>query len=367
MKESFRAMAVEAQQSGKPISNETKEIVRNMTRDLKNTLEGALADEHASDQTLLNNALAAVEKCATERTKTKTGKVKQAQTTQETASATFHACKNASDDESLLQQAPGHNYGYNFDRNWTHTSNGTAHFSHSEHERHAHNTEFEKCSKLNTTVKNFVVKEQTQSEWCFEVERNHSTWDLIFSENAKTVEKSHDWFEFMDDFEEKNAAKYFQEREECHFARDVHVKRVQECIRLQHVFENDYCTWSGEIDAMCADYDSCYTAKFTIWNTTKFTVKAKEVQRKAQQHALEHIECYSNEILSDKTDISKCDVPTCSDCSPKLDIVYTDPHGQVKCDEDNKENEPCGTAWLTKNYGMYDNSDIPVDACVKCK
>merc|ERR1719213_1149073 len=89
-----------------------------------------------------------------------------------------------------------------------------------------------------------------------------------------------------------------------------------------------------------------------------------EIQFKAQQHALECLLCYGEQILEDSTNLTVCDGQDCQRCN-ELDINYTAPHDEEPCSEE-VANRPCEDDWCGENYGVYAGSDMPIDQCISC-
>jgi len=339
----------------------------------------ALIDDKDGAQSLHDIAFNAVENCRdgpVGRTAVFAGKIATLNATQQTDEDEFQSCKDG--DTSLLQKkkdAPvtgGHpwtddagthgGYGYNFTRTWNDEAKPDA-LGATSHESHAVEVHTRICAELDAHVASFNVRAQNNGEWC--ETPDPSDWSDAFRTNEDMVTNSHTWFSFMDNFEKHNAAEYKRLRKECHEARHRHQVRVEECHKLQSEFEAAYCAYANGIDEECHTYDTCYDstyASFVIQNTS---VADMEVQFKAQQHALECLLCYGDQILTDKTDLSACDGVDCVNCSPRLDIDYKIPHPEIPCDEEEPE-RPCTDGWCLAKYSGYADDGVPVRECQPC-
>merc|ERR1712203_1163651 len=125
---------------------------------------------------------------------------------------------------------------------------------------------------------------------------------------------------------------------------------------------------ANTIDEECHFYKDCYDTMKDEWETTTTAVKKKETQFKLQQHGLEILKCYGEQILQDNTDLTQCDDPTktCAGCSPALDIRYDDVHAFIPGTEELGTFRPCTLSWWNSNYGEYTGLDTPVDDCSSC-
>lgn len=385
MKESLRGIAMAAKQEGKQVNQTTIDVVSAMLTSINSTLVTALHQDKASAQATLDAALAAVQACRSARTNSFSGQVDTANTTQQNAHDDFFQCKNGEDAPALLQQKQGkhhrrhhrddpagsstggvngtHDYGYNFSRSW----HNDGKLSDTSHEVHAHTEEFEKCKLLNDTVKGYTTKviPTNHSDYCEQHDVNN--WTDLFRTNEKLTEQSYAWFSVMDAFEEANAQDYKDKRDDCHLARHRHQVRVVECNRLQHEFESAYCNYANAIDEVCYMYETCYQAQYAVWDGINTTAQNLEDQMKAQQHALEILLCYGNEIMQGETDLSNCDDEhaSCDKCDDYC-LNYTAPHVEIDCNEELETYRPCSDAWCTDTMGVFFDSAHPLDECVAC-
>jgi len=396
MQNTLVGIAKDAQKSGKPIEQGVKDTIKSMLDQIKSNIESALLVDKNDAQTLLDNALAALNKCKTDRETEFAGVVADATQTRKDASKAFHECKvGEASGDSLLQKVrddpsspnhgwethENHDFGYDSERTWHDNSvtysdkqTGTvyddqgAYWDSTSHEKHAHGEEFAACTKLNNTVKSFTGKVEKQDDSAYCEPEKPAEWGQGVYDFFKKLESSHDWFNKMDTFESTYAEKYRKERYECHLARQRHVERRAKCADLQKEFESKSCAEANQIDEECDYYADCFETMEAEWLAVNTSTAAKEVQFKKQQHALEILQCYGDQILQDKTDLSECDdeAAACADCSPKLDIDYVSPHVEITCDEALGTNRPCGETWFTTNYEPYENSDTPVCECVEC-
>jgi len=396
MRETLVGIAEGAKKSGEPISAGVKSTIQSMLDQIKSNIESALLVDKNDAQTLLNNALEALDKCKTDRETEFAGVVADATQARKDASKEFHECKvGESAGDSLLQNVRDdpshanhgwethetHDYGYDPERKWhdnsvTYSDKQTgevyedqgATWESTSHEVHAHGEEDRLCKKLNATVKSFTAKVQKQNDADYCEPEKPAEWGQGVYDFFKNLESSYDWFNKMDTFESTYAERYRKERYECHLARQRHYERVVKCGDLQKDFESKSCAEANQIDEECDYYADCYETMEAEWLTVNKSTADKEVQFKKQQHALEILQCYGDQILQDKTDLSECDdeAAACADCSPKLDIDYVSPHIEITCGEALGTNRPCGETWFTTNYAPYENSDTPVCECVAC-
>lgn len=251
-------------------------------------------------------------------------------------------------------------YGYNFSREWNDEAAEHA-LGNTSHEHHAMRTHQQLCGELDTYVRAFQVSAPQQDTWCQEP----AAWQDIFQINKDLVDKSYAWFNPMHTFESTHSGPYKSKRDACHEARHRHQVRVAECHRIQHDFESKFCSYAGAIDNMCSTYEDCYDEEYAAFLVTNQSVADMEVQFKAQQWALEHLLCYGDEILADKTDLDNCDLGPCEGCS-RLDINYRLPHDKKSCTEE-VPTRPCEDEWNTEHYTDYDaDSGIAIDECRPC-
>lgn len=368
MKEVFVGIAKRAKETGQKIDDTTKGVVREMINSINSTLVEALIADKISAQSLRDIAFDAVEGCNTARGAVFSGAITNAQSTATTADGVFHDCKNEGiSDIGFLQDIPGnvvsadHDYSYNFSRQWNDEADHHA-LGNTSHEHHSQSDMATKCGALDALVRSFDVLGQDNSEWC----EAHDASDFAdqFRTDIDMRGKSYTWFHHMDNFEQNNAADYKEKRRQCHEARHRQQVRVQECHRLQHDYESKFCSWAIAIDEECHTYSTCYTSTYGSLESTDSTVEDMEVQFKKQQHALENLLCYGEEILKDITDLSACDNLACDKCAD-LDLAYPDPHAEIACAEAVAE-RPCDAGWSIAHYNQYAASEIPIDACNAC-
>jgi len=370
------------------ITEETAGNIRLILTNLNDTLATALDADRVSAQNLLDAAFDDVQQCRTDRTTVFTTAIAHMEEYSGQQSDNFHACKDGNG--ALLQKRDGpdgtvtsanHDYGYNFTRDWTATPDHphpgvTGGLDSTTHEAHARSDMKVKCDALDNLVKSFdhFTNSADHDHTGLKAQPNPLCLDTdsddkfdIFRTDTHMVDTSYAYFKYMDEFEKAHAADYKEKRRQCHEARYRQTVRVAECHRLQHIFENAYCLWANTIDEKCHEYAGCYTGAYATFSTTNGTVNDMEETFKLQQHALEILLCYGDVILADQSDLSTCDGQQCTVCaSVALDIVYTEPHAQIPCDEARGENRPCGEGWCNTNYNEYFGSEIPVDDCVVC-
>jgi len=380
MKVALRTIAADAAKSGEPISADVKAVVRDMLDKIEAQVVEALDCDHEIAQDSLDEAWQVIEDCKTARDSDFAGAVADATAAASDSSTDFHECKTGEPvvilGADLLQkrkagQAPDWgatthdetDFGYDSSREW---KNDT-HWSETSHEKHAHDEEEELCTLLNNTVKGFDAKVEKQNDaaYCEPVHPGEcGDGEYAF---YKKVETSYDWFNHMDEFEKDHAADYKKKRSDCHTARQRHIERRAECSRLQEIFEDKTCAEANLIDEKCHSYKTCYDDAVDLWEKVNTTVAAKEVQFKLQQHALEILQCYGDQILKDVTDLSECNTAAeeCVRC-PELDISYVPPHDFCPCEEAKGDYRPCGEEWHLAVYGKYYDSDTPICPCTAC-
>jgi len=327
-----------------------------------------LIQDRDSAQSMIDIAYNACQDCKATRERTFANEIAAADTAQGDAGADFHDCKIIPSDAQLLQKlktptdpfGEEHDHGYDFNRTWNDEEHHHA-LGNTSHEHHAVLNHQRLCGDLNLYVQGFAPLDQADFEFC---KQPSTSWHDSFRFNLELTSNSYDWFHRMDDWEELHFTTYKEKREACHEARHRHQIRVAECHRIQHDYEAKYCGFAGAIDAACSSYSSCYDREYAAFVTQNQTVNDMEVQFKAQQHALEHLLCYGDEILADRTNLTNCDDVACTGCE-RLSINYPTPHDKIDCDEE-VATRPCQDDWNDKTYGSYSGTSILADVCHPC-
>lgn len=397
MKATFRGVAESAAKNGGKIEQSTRDAIQGWMDTMNGTLVAALISEKNDYQTILNDAVDAVNGCQTTRTATfandETG-VKAHATARDSARGAHldskncgTKCPNVIEGHALLQQWPSHNYTYDTTRHWGKEGEAAAYESsdatHADEltkttcETVAFDFQKVKCDALDDHVK--TLAPETPKKWCTDntattkemrpVAHPHTTSITQRSWNSWEAQDEHAdnvyvWFNAMDQWDTTHVDAYKAERLACHDARRAHQHRVKKTHALQLAFESAFCAWSNSIDVTCNVYAGCYVSTMGTHAAQLTTVTAAETQLKAQQAALECVLCYGNQILLENTDLTQCDSAAgCMNCDP-LDIEKLVPHTLIACDEE-QTSKPCDDSWTTLEYNCF-RAEAPPNDCTAC-
>jgi len=172
------------------------------------------------------------------------------------------------------------------------------------------------------------------------------------------------------DFFEDHAGSYYDERNNCLEAHDLHDAQVIVCDADQHDFEGEYCSRETAVQGACGTYDSCRFGAEQSYLTIKSNIEDLEQIAQAQFVALKHLVCYGEQILNNSTDLSGCDSVS-DDCETGYPdacpiIVYDVLDPFIDCDEPIMGNYPCTGLFTAQFYDQYSGTKTPVDDCTAC-
>lgn len=391
MKSTFRGVAAQ----GGEIDQATKNSIQQFMNIMNRTLVGALVNEAADHQQIMNARLASVEACFTARNETFAISIENASNVKDAARSAHMQCKKCQDSCSgamLAQWPSGHNYTYDHTRHWGYEDDtavfeaGNAHHDTQvaaascdgdiQGEEGAWNAQQSSCATLDSHAKSLDAALTAIPDFCNDysttelpADRPHNTeatrgyypWEAATGADD-TV---YNWFEYMDRMNTSHTNRYKNQREDCHEKRNIHMHKAKSCHHLQRVFEQAYCTWTNGIDTACHVYKGCYASAHLSWDAQKALTEAVETQLKLQQQALECALCYGHQILQNSTDLDACDRETgCVNCDA-LNITYTQPHTYVPCDEE-QTIKPCTDAWIGQEYSCLTGQEWLPNDCTAC-
>lgn len=175
---------------------------------------------------------------------------------------------------------------------------------------------------------------------------------------------------------------YYTDRDNCVNKTGVHHQKTAECDGLQTSFEEAFCSRETDVADYCAEYEGCRCRKEKLWVSQEEQARDLENIFQMQFVALQHLECYGNQILANESiNLELCDQN--NDCltydgCPQL--VYPSPDPFIECTEPHAH-FPCEPDFHNEFYAQYggaahssaveiSNGDCtaytPVDDCTTC-
>jgi len=192
-------------------------------------------------------------------------------------------------------------------------------------------------------------------------------------DSARFAHDNDDIFEYLcclqDFFAEEvpdMGASFYDDRWECQEAYDIWCAKALDCDEEQGDYERAFCRRETAVENTCETYRTCRNGAQASWAKVKENVIALEEIYQAQRVALECLICYGNSILNNATDLSSCEIlPECTSLTDCPTIVYDDLPDCIKCQEPNHD-IPCTDNFLDQNYAKYEGTCTPPTQCVSC-
>jgi hypothetical protein len=207
-------------------------------------------------------------------------------------------------------------------------------------------------------------REETCTRHNNRVKRYENCGTITDTEDSDSV---YEWMRCLENFTTHHCDLYEVGREQCKNATEDHAESEEDCHKQQNDFENAVCSLDATILNQCYKYEGCYDEAHSSFYTIKETVQELEILFKAQMGALEQIMCFGNAIIENHTDYDHCESMSCVECSPNMDIDYTDPPPREECDEA-LEQKPCDQDFLDTEYNnVWNNGTDPADLLAACK
>jgi len=182
----------------------------------------------------------------------------------------------------------------------------------------------------------------------------------------------YDWFFCVANFTQHHCDEYEDGHEECDNATEVcedavsnHTNVSSDCDTHQGDFESDTCELAAAINLVCDKYEGCYDTAHHAWEEAVNAAHEMYTLYTAQMKALEQIMCFGSAIINNYTDYDHCEEDFCDEC-PNMGLTVLPPHERKNCTEA-ITSLPCEPDWITANYGDWTgNTDTAMAVCQAC-
>lgn len=151
---------------------------------------------------------------------------------------------------------------------------------------------------------------------------------------------------------------YYTDRDNCMNKTGEHLKKTAECDGLQTSFEEAFCSRETDVSDYCAEYEGCRCRKEKLWVLQEESARDLENIFQMQYVALQHLECYGEQILANESiNLAACDKNNdCLSYDGCPQLVYGTPKPFIPCDEP-YDNFPCEPEFRREFYGTYGGAD----------
>lgn len=313
MKTTLKSIS-EMQKKGE-INAETIKIVTDMIDQIRGTMKDGLACDVNTTQSMLDDAVAAVAQCDTNRNEWFDGAGFADENEKvSNASSAHYSCRADEQDECENSTAKCDAYVHRV-KNWRKCTKPAGRFTHD-----------------NDDVFNYLC--------CMS--------------------------DFFDEQVPDSGATFYDDRWECEEAYDIWCAKSLDCDGEQDDYEKAFCRRETAVENKCEAYRTCRNGAQASWAKVKENVIALEEIYQAQRVALECLICYGNNILANSTDLSSCEIlPECTSLTDCPTIVYDDLPECIKCVEPDHD-IPCTANFLSAQYARFEGTCTPPTQCKSC-
>jgi len=321
MRESLRSMV------GTKISDETKELLVELVRNITNEVESDVVREHNEAEALCGQRRSSVQACNDVR-------------------------NDAGEKESKIAEAT--------------SVSREAHVDCRATEQQKCETKVEKITDFRALVRSMVngMHSREHNHHCEADDGNYAshkpgynasiaTSDIaVFMKNEQAYHSR-----FYDDYTTQSAA--------CKTATGDWKNEALWCDGLQTAFEADFCAWRNNATEMCETYRRCRHDTESAYNQTIIDNAAMEANLKNQWKALKLLECYADMIHNEVTDFATCNLDT---NVSHLEISCDPYPAPLNCDLTDVVHGPCDNTWTSQYYDPITsaNACITLRPCTPC-